>query len=280
MTSQKRSLYSPPDASTREVACVPRMQITRPLAEKVLATIDLGLGFGLGGSEPGDLCVEAAVCHALGLPPGDDPGGVLEPLRRLQIRLNDAAWSSRTARARGLRRLGLAQLDSDQIDEHQFAARVMRLAITQQLPIALRAVASVHKDPLHQEALTQAAEQCEREGERRACRAARAAADAANALQGFHAAAAACAAGRCALSAISALAADSRASDRAASAALCAICAAHARAIAATAVSGIADRAVNGVFDESLSRFAEDVVEVLVEMKAPGCQWLELTEAA
>lgn len=32
--------------------------------------------------------------------------------------------------------------------------------------------------------------------------------------------------------------------------------------------------------DEILSAFAEDVVQVLIEMKAPGCQWLALTEAA
>ena len=30
--------------------------------------------------------------------------------------------------------------------------------------------------------------------------------------------------------------------------------------------------------DQSLSGFAEEVVQLLIEMKAPGCQWLGLTE--
>ena len=30
------------------------------------------------------------------------------------------------------------------------------------------------------------------------------------------------------------------------------------------------------VRDKTLSRFAEDVVQILIEMKAPGAQWLEL----
>ena len=32
--------------------------------------------------------------------------------------------------------------------------------------------------------------------------------------------------------------------------------------------------------DKSLAKFAEDVVQILIDMKAPGCEWLGLTEEA
>lgn len=43
------------------------------IAKKVLKTVNAGLVKGLGESEPGKMCVEAAVCYALGLPHSDDP---------------------------------------------------------------------------------------------------------------------------------------------------------------------------------------------------------------
>ena len=46
-------------------------QITREIAQKVLNTVDAGLTKGIGKSIPGQMCVEAAVCFALGLPPAD-----------------------------------------------------------------------------------------------------------------------------------------------------------------------------------------------------------------
>jgi len=70
------------------------IEITREMATKVRDLVDVGLVSGVGEPEAGKMCVEAAVCFALGLPHGDDPKCVAEPLRRLKIRLNDAAWSS------------------------------------------------------------------------------------------------------------------------------------------------------------------------------------------
>ena len=32
------------------------------------------------------------------------------------------------------------------------------------------------------------------------------------------------------------------------------------------------------VVDECLSTYAEAIVQILIDMKAPGCQWLPLTE--
>jgi hypothetical protein len=83
-------------------------KITRKIAAKVLETVDAGLSKGVGVREPGSMCVEAAACYALGLPHGDDPGCVSAPLRQLKMNLNDRDWSSKEARAKGLRRLALA----------------------------------------------------------------------------------------------------------------------------------------------------------------------------
>jgi hypothetical protein len=124
------------------------------------------------------MCVEAAVCFALGLPHGDDPGCVSAPLRRLKIRLNDSRWSSDRARAAGLRRLAVAQLGSkDVLDDAEFVRRVVEMTIRKSVPAALRSAAKVN--PKHAETLETAAVRCEREGTRESAQAARTAAAAA-----------------------------------------------------------------------------------------------------
>src|SRR5689334_18036278 len=96
-------------------------EITETVARKVLTVVDAGLSAGVGVAEPGKMCVEAAVCFALGLPHGDDPDCVSRAVRSLKIRLNDSNWSSNEARAKGLRRLALIQLGSrDAIDDKEF----------------------------------------------------------------------------------------------------------------------------------------------------------------
>ena len=100
------------------------------LARKVLAVVDAGLCKGMGTPEPGKMCVEAAVNYAMGAEHGDEPACVAPSLRRLKIRLNDSSWSSDKARAKGLRRLAIAQLGSaGHLNEKEFAKRVSRLAI-------------------------------------------------------------------------------------------------------------------------------------------------------
>ena len=88
------------------------MEITRELAAKVLETVDAGLAAGVGEPIPGQMCVEAAVCYAMGLPHGDQPSCVSPAVRAFKIVLNDAEWSSPLARAKGMRRLAIAQLGS------------------------------------------------------------------------------------------------------------------------------------------------------------------------
>ena len=82
------------------------------VARKVLEIVRAGLVFGIGNPIAGQMCVEAAVCFALGEPHGDEPSCVSPALRAFKITLNDAGWSSNEARAKGLERLALAQLGS------------------------------------------------------------------------------------------------------------------------------------------------------------------------
>lgn len=120
------------------------MELNREAARKVLSIVDAGLSHGMGTPEPGKMCVEAAVCFALGLPHSDDPGCVAPSLRSLKIALNDKNWSSPAARAKGLRRLAIAQLGSkDVLDEKVFLERVVEMTIRRIVPKALRAAASV-----------------------------------------------------------------------------------------------------------------------------------------
>src|SRR5262245_4769761 len=105
------------------------MKIDIDVARKVLMTVDAGLVHGMGEPVPGRMCVEAAVCYALDLPHSDDPRCISLALRQLKIRLNDSRWSTNEARAKGLRRLALAQLGSASVlDEKEFVSRVVRLS--------------------------------------------------------------------------------------------------------------------------------------------------------
>ena len=49
-------------------------------------------------------------------------------------------------------------------------------------------------------------------------------------------------------------------------------------AVAADTAAVAADTAAAAARDKSLSEYAEAVVQILIAMKAPGCQWLPLTE--
>ena len=87
-----------------------QINITQELVTKLLHTVDQGLVKGVGKPVPGQMCVEAAVCYALGMEHGDQPNCVDAALRQYKITLNDSIWSSNTARASGMRRLAVLQL--------------------------------------------------------------------------------------------------------------------------------------------------------------------------
>lgn len=98
-------------------------KINEALAKKLLKVVDKGLCQGMDegtnyNSEtdseipiPGKMCVEAAVCFALGLPHSDKPPCVAPWLISLKIAFNDnGSWDSNKARAKTLRRLAIVQL--------------------------------------------------------------------------------------------------------------------------------------------------------------------------
>ncbi len=245
------------------------MNINKALARKVLKIVDAGLVSGMGKAEPGKMCVEAAVNYAMGAPHGDQPACVAPALRRLKIALNDKGWSTPAARAKGLRRLAIAQLGSAGVlDEKEFSRRIARLAIQTCVPQALRAAARLFKGD-KKDKLLNAADLCERDPTIENARAARSAAYAAHAAAN---------AANAAYAASYAAYAASNAADAAAHAAAAYAAAAYA---AADAAAHAADAYVAAYArDTSLAAFAEDVVQILIDMKAPGCKWLDLTEVA
>jgi len=157
------------------------VEITRDLAAKIVPLVDAGLRAGLGQPRPGEMCAEAAVCYALGLPHGDDPQCVAAALRDLVIALNDKDWSSNAARAKGMKRLIIAQLGTrgPGFDRALFAAKLAEMTIRSIVPIALRAAASMSGLEKYKQSLEDAAASCEKEGTRDAALAAAAAAAAA-----------------------------------------------------------------------------------------------------
>ena len=136
-----------------------KVEITKEIAQKVIETVDCGLSSGLGEPIPGQMCVEAAVCYAMGMPHGDEPSCVGSAVRSFKIRLNDSRWSDNAARAKGMRRVAVAQLGSDTIDQQKFAKEVVLQTAKQILPIALRAAGEAI--PAHKAALEAASVACE-----------------------------------------------------------------------------------------------------------------------
>jgi hypothetical protein len=163
------------------------MEITEAIARRVLEVVDAGLTVGIGKPTPGQMCVEAAVCFALDEPHGDNPSCVSPVVRALKTRLNDSHWSSDTARAKGMRRVAIAQLGTrNTIDDREFAKRIAPSGVEPLTDMVRHAAWKVHT------------------------------------AAGLQMASA----------------------------------------------------------DKILSDFAEKIVQILIELKSPGCQWLYLTEAA
>jgi len=102
------------------------LKITKELSQKVLDVVDKGLCFGLGDPIPGQMCVEAAVCFAMGEKHGDHPDCVDSDLADFKISLNDKDdWETDKKRANGLRELAIAQLGtSSNFDYREFSDRL------------------------------------------------------------------------------------------------------------------------------------------------------------
>lgn len=143
-------------------------ELNEELVCKVRDTVNAGLVKGLGKPEPGKMCVEAAVCYAMGLPHSDKPTCVGRAVRNYKIRINDAKWSSNEARTAGLLKLAIAQLGSDTIDQRKFVKIVAEQTIRKIVPMALRA-AKV-QNPKRADKLEAAAANCESKGTEQAAR--------------------------------------------------------------------------------------------------------------
>lgn len=251
--------------------------MTREIAQKVVETVDKGLSSGLGKPIPGQMCVEAAVCYAMGMPHDDTPNCVGPAVRMLKIQLNDANWSSNGARAKGMRRVAVAQLGSDQIDQKAFAQEVTLQVTRQLLPIALQAAASWV--PAHAAALKRSALACEalvcfadvRKAAVRAQRIAEAAACSAAGAASY----AAKIAHHAACAAVTANDAND-ANDAALYAANVALCTAN---VALYAANGYYAADTNkAMHDVILSKAAEIGVQALAKLGAQGAQWLDLCD--
>jgi len=117
------------------------------------ALVARGMPHGLGDTE--HACVMACLNLACGgkLTDAAESPCVLPSAADFAVRLNDANWSSPTARASGMHDLGLALLGTAAIDMVEFARRLAEGTIRRVLPIALRAVG-----------LKKEADRCEEEG--------------------------------------------------------------------------------------------------------------------
>lgn len=109
-------------------------------ARKVVEVVGHGLSHGLGEPKPGEMCVEAAVCFALGLEHGDNPPCVASDVRDFKIELNDSEWSSDKARGRGMLKLAVAQLGSDRM-KGDFGGRLALRVMQRLCPVLFRAQA-------------------------------------------------------------------------------------------------------------------------------------------
>jgi hypothetical protein len=228
--------------------------------EKFDGILARGLSAGLG-KQGSQVCIEAAVCEALGLPHGDDPGCVAASVRIFKIQLNDARWSSEKARAINLRDFGLAQLGSKEVvNDSEFMIRVAEKTIRILVPRIFKLVFPTN------DACLIAAVRCAEEGTREA---ADAAADVATAVA--RAAKAAPFPASCAADAAADVAADAaRAASYAANAARIASYAASYAANAARIASYAARVMAYSTPDEYLICSAKIGLDVLRELNSPG----------
>jgi hypothetical protein len=211
----------------------------------------------------------------------DDPGGVLPDLRLMRRRLTRSPWSGPAARQPAMRRLAVAQLGSVALDAADFRARVVDFTVRQTVPAGLRAAAAVN--PKHATSLLDAAERCERDGTSAALETARQAARAASNdsedvedLAENDDAATAYAAYRAygtSSADSAAFAADAVDVDVIDAATL----AGYAAYYAALATSITTDQSAKNLAfarDHVLAHFVDGIVAVLVDMRAPGTEWV------
>jgi len=116
-------------------------KINKKLVNKINSLLDKGVTSGLSKDpKPGEMCVEQVICYALGEEITDRPSCVDEEVRWFVISLNDRNWSSPSARAEGMRELSIAQLGSKFLNQWEFLDKLSFRLITKLLPAMFRAL--------------------------------------------------------------------------------------------------------------------------------------------
>jgi hypothetical protein len=111
--------------------------ITSELVSNIRHRLSFGLTKGLGTPEDGKMCIEALICAAYGWPHSDRPPCVGETFRRAKISLNDCDWSSNEARAKGMEKLAIAQLGSNILDQVEAEERLFHKSCQKLLPLII-----------------------------------------------------------------------------------------------------------------------------------------------
>jgi len=162
--------------------------LTDEIRAKITSAIEAGLVSGVGNPVPGEMCIESAICYALGEPHGDKPSCVATPDREWFIRLNDAAWPSNEERSRAFLPIAFAQLGTAGTSRREWIKRVTEGTIRRVLPLSMRLTAEHLKEGEIKTKLLEAAARCERDGDAASARSAREAWRAADAAAAYRAA--------------------------------------------------------------------------------------------
>ena len=112
-----------------------KTKITTKTAKEILRLLSFGLPKGKGKPIPGEMCIEAVITVALGEPFSDKPSCVeqgIGSVNEAKIALNDCAWSSPQARAKGMQKIALAQLGSNTLQTNAFRD-LLKLKSTQRI---------------------------------------------------------------------------------------------------------------------------------------------------
>lgn len=102
------------------------MYVAPEVRKRLIQIGKKGIAFGLSdGPVPGELCIQAAICAAMGEKHGDEPTCVEQPDNRISIAVNDLNWGTNRTRAKYLLPIGLAQLGTKGEDRLPWLKRVV-----------------------------------------------------------------------------------------------------------------------------------------------------------
>ncbi len=120
---------------------VKKRKLDTKLVKSIISLVNKGLVSGIGDPAPGQMCVEAAVAYAMGENHNDHPRCVDDALCDFKIEMNDYSsslygWDDELDRARGLRRLAVAQLGTN---NRRFSYRLFESKLSDRVRAAVRA---------------------------------------------------------------------------------------------------------------------------------------------